>query len=237
MGDGPVILVIDDEIQIRRMLRLSLEAHGYAVIDAVRGDEGLRLVADSHPDIVILDLELPDMNGLAVLKELRVWSRTSVIVLSIRSDEKDKIDLLDAGANDYLTKPFSMGELLARIRALLRFQAPDSGEGVFQTAQVRIDFTRRLVTRSGLEVKLTPTEYALLRFLARHAGKILTHDQILKELWGPDIEPDPSYLRVYILQLRRKLEDDPAAPRVLLNEPGIGYRLVVRETAEGLERK
>jgi two-component system KDP operon response regulator KdpE len=227
---GPVILVIDDELQIRRMLRLSLEAHGYAVIDAVRADEGLRLVADAHPDLVILDLELPDKNGLEALRDLRAWSETPVIVLSIRSNEKDKIDLLDAGANDYLTKPFGMGELLARIRGVLRRRTESGGEGSFRTGGIRIDFARRLVFRGEEEIKLTPTEYSLLRHLARHAGKIVTHDQLLKELWGPDVEPDESYLRVYVLQLRRKLEDDPSHPKIILTEPGIGYR--VAEAAE-----
>jgi two-component system KDP operon response regulator KdpE len=223
---GPLILVIDDELQIRRMLRLSLEAHGYAVTDALRAEEGLKLVADAHPDLVILDLELPDMNGLDALKRLRSWSQTPVIVLSIRSSEQDKIDLLDAGANDYITKPFGMGELLARIRGVLRRRTNDNGDGVFRTGTIAIDFSRRVVTRGETEVKLTPTEYTLLRFLAQHGGKIITHDQLLKELWGPDIEPDASYLRVYMLQLRRKLEDDPSNPKIFLTEPGIGYRLV-----------
>ncbi|MBN2353776.1 MAG: response regulator transcription factor [Spirochaetales bacterium] len=222
---GPLILVIDDELQIRRMLRLSLEAHGYAVIDAVRADEGLRLVADAHPDLVILDLELPDKNGLQTLTDLRAWSETPVIVLSIHEAEKDKIDLLDAGADDYITKPFGMGELLARIRGVLRRRTETPGEGVFRTGGIGIDFGRRLVFRGDEEIKLTPTEYSLLRHLARHAGKIVTRDQLLKELWGPDVEPDESYLRVYVLQLRRKLEKDPARPKIILTEPGVGYRL------------
>ncbi len=231
---GPLILVIDDEIQIRRMLRLSLEAHGYAVIDAVRADEGLRLVADAHPDLVILDLELPDKFGLDALRELRTWSETPVIVLSIRSSEKDKIDLLDAGANDYLTKPFGMGELLARIRGVLRRRTADGGEGAFRTGRIAVDFSRRLVRRGSEEVKLTPTEYSLLKYLAQHAGKIVTHDQLLRELWGPEAEPDESYLRVYVLQLRRKLEDDPSRPKLILTEPGIGYRLAeLAEEEEG----
>ncbi len=226
---GPVILVVDDESQIRRMLRLSLEAHGYAVVDASSAGEGLRLVADAHPDLVILDLELPDKYGLDALRELRAWSETPVIVLSIRSSEKDKIDLLDAGANDYLTKPFGMGELLARIRGVLRRRAADGGEGAFRTGGLAIDFGRRLVLRNGGEIRLTPTEYSLLKFLAQHAGKIVTHDQLLRELWGPEVEPDESYLRVYVLQLRRKLEDDPSHPKIILTEPGIGYRLVEEE--------
>jgi two-component system KDP operon response regulator KdpE len=227
--NGPSILVIDDEIHIRRMLRLSLEAHNYQVLDATKAEEGLAMIACEHPDLVILDLELPDMDGLDALKKLREWSQTPVIVLSIRNTEKDKIDLLDCGANDYLTKPFGMGELLARIRAVLRQRIPGTSEGIFRTGNLQIDFSSRIVTINNAELKLTPTEYSLLRFLALHAGKILTHNQILKELWGPDFQPDTSYLRVYILQLRRKLEDDPANPKLLLTEPGIGYRLFLKE--------
>ncbi|OHD65433.1 MAG: hypothetical protein A2176_06125 [Spirochaetes bacterium RBG_13_51_14] len=166
------------------------------------------------------------MEGLDALKKLREWSQTPVIVLSVRNSEQDKINLLDAGANDYITKPFGMGELLARMRAALRHSIPDTSDGVFSTANVSIDFSRRLVTKNGIELKLTPTEYSLLRFLAQHAGKVLTHNQIIHELWGPRSQPDMSYLRVYILQLRRKIEDDPSNPRLLITEPGVGYRLL-----------
>src|SRR4030042_1745899 len=226
MSEGPVILIIEDESQIRRLLRLSLEAHGYQVKDATTAQEGLQQVAMARPDLIILDLGLPDMEGLDALKKLREWSRTPVIVLSVRNSEQDKIDLLDAGANDYITKPFSMGELLARMRDALRHSIPDVSEDIFKTAGVSIDFSRRLVTKTGIELKLTPTEYSLRRFLAQHAGKVFTHNQIIHELWGPRSQPDMSYLRVYILQLRRKIEDDPSNPRLLITEPGVGYRLL-----------
>jgi two-component system, OmpR family, KDP operon response regulator KdpE len=226
MSEGPIILVIDDESQIRRLLRLSLEAHGYQVKEATTAQEGLQQVAMVRPDCIILDLGLPDMEGLDALKKLREWSQTPVIVLSVRNSEQDKIDLLDAGANDYITKPFGMGELLARMRATLRHSIPDVSEGIFKTAGVSIDFARRLVTKNEIELKLTPTEYSLLRFLAQHAGKVLTHNQIIHELWGPQSQPDMSYLRVYVLQLRRKIEDDPSNPRLLITEPGVGYRLL-----------
>jgi two-component system KDP operon response regulator KdpE len=226
MSEGPVILVIDDESQIRRLLRLSLEAHGYQIKEATTAQEGLQMVAMARPDCIILDLGLPDMEGLDALKKLREWSQTPVIVLSVRNSEQDKIELLDAGANDYITKPFSMGELLARLRATLRHTIPDVSEGIFKTAGVSIDFARRLVTKNGIELKLTPTEYSLLRFLAQHAGKVLTHNQIIHELWGPQSQPDMSYLRVYVLQLRRKIEADPSNPRLIITEPGVGYRLL-----------
>jgi len=226
MSEGPVILIIDDEPQIRRLLRLTLDAHGYTVRDATTAGEGLQQVAMSRPDLVILDLGLPDMDGLEALRKLREWSQTPVIVLTVKNAEQDKVDLLDAGANDYITKPFGMGELLARIRAALRRTLPDSPDGTFSAGNLTIDFARRTVTMGGQELKLTPTEYSLLRFLARHAGKVVTHTQIIHELWGPEARPDSSYLRVYVLQLRRKLEQDPANPRLLITEPGVGYRLI-----------
>jgi two-component system, OmpR family, KDP operon response regulator KdpE len=226
MSEGPVILIIDDEPQIRRLLRLTLDAHGYVVKEATTAQEGLQQVAVTRPDLVILDLGLPDMDGLEALKKLREWSGTPVIVLTVKNAEQDKVDLLDAGANDYITKPFGMGELLARLRAALRHTLPDSPDGTFVAGDLTIDFARRIVTRGGLELKLTPTEYSLLRFLARHAGKVVTHTQIIHELWGPQSQPDASYLRVYVLQLRRKIEQDPSNPRLLITEPGVGYRLV-----------
>ncbi len=229
MSEGPIVLIIDDEAQIRRLLRLSLEAHGYQIKEATTGQEGLQQVALARPDIIILDLGLPDMDGLDVIKKIREWCQAPVIVLSVRNSEQDKINLLDAGANDYVTKPFGMGELLARLRAALRHSLPDTSEGVFKTDGLSIDFSRRLVSKNGAEVKLTPTEYSLLRFLAQHAGKVVTHNQIIHELWGLHAQPDTSYLRVYILQLRRKIEDDPANPRLLITEPGVGYRLLCDE--------
>lgn len=229
MGDGPVLLIIDDEIQIRKFLRLSLEAHGYKVKESPNGNEGLNMVRMSHPDCIILDLALPDIEGIDVLKAIREWTNTPVIVLSVRNSETDKIQLLDAGANDYLTKPFSMGELLARIRAVMRTVVPDSEQGVFNTGNLIIDFVHRIVTLSGNEIKMTPTEYSLLCLLARYAGKVITHTQIIKEIWGPKFQPDASYLRVYILQLRRKIEDDPANPKIIITEPGVGYRMLIIE--------
>jgi two-component system, OmpR family, KDP operon response regulator KdpE len=226
MSEGPIILVIDDESQIRRMLRLSLEAHGYQVREATTAQEGLQQVAMARPDVIILDLGLPDMDGFDALKKLREWSQTPVIVLSVKNSEQDKIDLLDAGANDYVTKPFSMGELLARMRAALRHSLPDASDGIFKTGDLMVDFAKRLATKSGTELKLTPTEYSLLRFLAQHAGKVVTHNQIIHELWGVQSQPDQSYLRVYVLQLRRKIEDDHSNPRLLITEPGVGYRLL-----------
>ncbi len=228
MSEGPVILIIDDEAQIRRMLRLSLEAHGYHVKEATTSQEGLQQVAMSRPDLIILDLNLPDRDGLNTLKDIREWSKTPVIVLSVKNSEKDKIDLLDAGADDYLTKPFSMGELLARIRAALRHSIPDGNDGVFITGNLTIDFVRRVVLKNGEEIKLTPTEYSFLKILAQNAGKVLTHNQIIDELWGANSQPDTSYLRVYALQIRKKIEDDPAKPEFLITEPGVGYRLVCR---------
>ena len=226
MNDGPIVLVIDDEAQIRRLLRLSLEAHGYQVRESTTAQEGLQQVAMVRPDLIILDLGLPDMDGLEALNRLREWSQTPVIVLSVRNSEQDKIALLDAGANDYITKPFGMGELIARMRAVLRIILPDNSEGLFRSGDLVVDFSRRQVTKNGRELKFTPTEYSLLRYLARHSGKVLTHNQIIHELWGPESQPDSSYLRVYILQIRRKIEDDPANPRLLITEPGVGYRLL-----------
>lgn len=226
MSDGPVILVIDDEAQIRRMLRLSLEAHGFTVKEATTAQEGLQQAALARPDLIILDLNLPDKSGLETLKDIRGWSRTPVIVLSVRNSEQDKIELLDSGADDYLTKPFGMGELLARIRAALRHITPDTADGIFTSGDLVIDFSRRIVTRKNEEIKLTPTEYSLLKLLACNAGKVLTHNQIIDELWGPASQPDTSYLRVYVLQLRKKIEDDPSNPGMLITEPGVGYRLL-----------
>ena len=226
MSEGPIILVIDDESQIRRMLRLSLEAHGYRVREATTAQEGLQQASLARPDVIILDLGLPDMDGLDALRKLREWSTTPVIVLSVKNAEQDKIDLLDAGADDYVTKPFSMGELIARLRAALRHGMPDTSESTLKTGNLTVDFGKRVAMKNGVELKLTPTEYSLLRFLARHAGKVVTHNQIIRELFGMQTQPDQSYLRVYILQLRRKIEDDPSNPRLLITEPGVGYRLL-----------
>jgi two-component system KDP operon response regulator KdpE len=213
MSQGPVVLVIDDEIQIQRFLQISLEASGYTVKTAATGHMGLEQAALLRPDIIVLDLGLPDMNGLEMLRRLREWSTIPVIVLSVRNADSDKITLLDSGADDYLTKPFSIGELLARLRLALRHVQPLSESD----------------TLDGQPIKLTVTEYALLRLLIQHAGKVLTHRQLLKEVWGPQYEEETQYLRVYVAQLRRKLEADPANPTLILTESGVGYRLNIKE--------
>ncbi len=229
MSDGPLILVIDDDAQIRRMLAISLEAYGFRVSGEETAGDGIRFVADGHPDLVILDLGLPDMDGFEALTQIRRWSAVPIIVLSIRAEEADKVLLLDAGANDYLTKPFGMGELLARIRAALRSISPGVPGGVFRTGDLSVDFSARTVLLGGKDVRLTPTEYAILRFLALNAGKIVTQEQLIRELWGPKAIPDESYLRVYILQLRRKIERNPSVPDIIVTEPRVGYRLVLIE--------
>jgi two-component system KDP operon response regulator KdpE len=229
VSKGPAILVIDDDVQIRRFLRLALSVHHYEVEGAATAADGLALVAAVHPDLVILDLGLPDRDGFEALGKLREWNNLPVIVLSVRGDESTKVRLLDAGANDYLVKPFGLDELLARIRVALRSrvaETADGADGVVRSRGIAIDFVKRIVTRDGVEVRLTPTEYSLLRFLASHAGKVVTHQLIMRELWGPNVQPDSSYLRVYMRQLRQKLEEEPADPRILLTEPGIGYRFI-----------
>jgi two-component system KDP operon response regulator KdpE len=225
MSDGPSVLIIDDEAQIRRFVRLSLTANGYEVHEAVTGSEGLEQAALLRPDVVILDLGLPDQDGLQVLTQLREWNRVPVVVLSVRDADVDKIALLDAGADDFLTKPFSMGELLARLRVALRHRQPASDGAVFENGRLSVDLARRLVTIEGEPVKLTKTEYALLRQFVQHAGKVLTHGQILREVWGAGYENETHYLRVYMAHLREKLEKDPTNPELLLTEPGVGYRL------------
>ena len=226
MSEGPHILVVDDEVQIRRFLRISLEANDYRVYEAENGATALAQAALHRPDVIILDMNLPDMVGVEVLRRLREWASTPVIMLSVRAADMDKVSALDAGADDYLTKPFSTGELLARLRVALRHSQPDTPEPVLTIGDVQIDLARRLVTRKGEVVKLTPTEYALLRLLVQHAGKVLTHRQILKEVWGPQYVDETHYLRVYFGQLRQKLEENPAMPRLIVTEPGVGYRLV-----------
>ncbi len=225
MSDGPNVLIIDDEAQIRRFVRISLTANGYRVYEAVTGSEGLEQAALLRPDAIILDLGLPDQDGLQVLKQLREWSPVPVVVLSVRDADVDKIALLDAGADDFLTKPFSMGELLARLRVAQRHGQPASDGAVFESGRLTVDLARRLVTVEGEPVRLTKTEYALLRLFVQHAGKVLTHGQILREVWGTGYENETHYLRVYMAHLREKLEKDPTNPELLLTEPGVGYRL------------
>lgn len=226
MADGACILVIDDEPQIRRYLRVSLEAHDFRILEASDGKEGLRQAALEKPDLVILDLGLPDMDGQEVIKRLREWTKVPVVVLSVRADEADKIAALDAGADDYVTKPFGTGELLARIRAALRHViGASTGQAVFTIGPLKVDLEKRQVTLNGEAVKLSPKEYDLLRLLVQHAGKVLTHRFILRQVWGQAHEQDVQYLRVFARQLRQKIEADPARPQLLLTEPGIGYRL------------
>jgi two-component system, OmpR family, KDP operon response regulator KdpE len=224
------VLIVDDEPQIRRFLRTSLSAHGYRVIEASGGQEAMTLLATERPELVLLDLGLPDMDGLEVIRRLREWSTVPIIVVSVRGREAEKIAALDGGADDYVTKPFGMGELLARMRTALRHRLQaEVDEPVFRSAGLSVDLGRRLVTINGQEVKLTPKEYDLLRILVTHAGKVITHRQLLREVWGPAAVHETHYLRVYIGQLRQKVEPDPAQPRYLLTEPGVGYRLRVED--------
>lgn len=223
------VLVIDDEVQIRRLLRITLEGHGFRVCEAAVGKDGLIEAAQCRPDLVLLDLALPDMDGVEVLKRLREWSRVPVVVLSVRDREEDKIAALDHGADDYVTKPFGTGELLARVRVALRHAQPTDELAVFRCGDLEVDLTSRVVTLKGKEVKLTATEYSLLRLFVQHAGKVLTHQQILREVWGPNYVEQTHYLRVYVGHLRDKLEEVPTHPKMFITEPGIGYRLIVSE--------
>lgn len=222
----PTILIIEDESQMRRFLRASLESNGYQVFETESAADGLIQAASRNPDLILLDLGLPDADGLQVTERLREWARMPVIVLSARGKEEDKVKALDAGADDYLTKPFGVGELLARIRVALRHSArTDSGASQFALGDVRVDLLRRVVTKAQQEVHLTPIEYKLLATLIKHEGRVLTHRQLLKEVWGPGSSEQTQYLRVYMGQLRHKLEDDPSRPRFLTTEPAVGYRL------------
>ncbi|HEX3044080.1 MAG TPA: response regulator [Bacillota bacterium] len=229
MANGTRILIIDDEPQIRRMLKVALTAHDFEISEAGTGQEGLNQAAIFHPDLVILDLGLPDMDGIEVIQKLREWSQVPVLILSVREVETEKIKALDSGADDFITKPFYTGELLARIRVALRHVAKTDQEPVITFGDLIIDMAHRMVTVAGQEVKLTPTEYDILKNLALHAGKVLTHRQLLKTIWGTEYQDQTQYLRVYIGQLRHKIEPDPTQPRYLITEPGVGYRLAVRE--------
>ncbi len=223
---APTILVIEDEPQMRRFLRASLESHDYRIVEAVTAREGLAQATGRNPDAILLDLGLPDLDGIELTRRLREWSHTPVIVISARGREQDKIAALDAGADDYLTKPFGLGELLARLRvALRRVASGDTGESVFTVGDLKVDLAARLVYRKGAEIHLTPIEYRLLTTLVRHAGKVITHRQLLKEAWGPNAVEHAHYVRVYMTQLRHKLEEEPSRPRYLLTESGVGYRL------------
>ncbi len=226
--DKELILLIEDEPQMRRFLRITLQSNGYRLVETETGAEGLLQAASRNPDVVLLDLGLPDMDGLEVTTRLRDWTQTPIIVISAREQEQDKVKALDAGADDYLTKPFNAGELLARIRVALRHalrQRSGRQEPVFSLYNLRVDLAQRQVFLDDREVHLTPIEYKLLTTLIRHAGKVITHRQLLTEVWGAAHVNEVQYLRVYMTQLRHKLESDPARPRFLMNEPGIGYRL------------
>jgi two-component system KDP operon response regulator KdpE len=225
----PLVLIVDDEPQIRRLLTVTLEANGYRVIAATTGQEGLVLAAQHRPDLIVLDLGLPDLSGREILNRLREWSTTPVVILSVQDDEAGKVAALDAGADDYVTKPFNTAELLARLRVAARHALKQEDTAVFQTGNLVVDLATRQVTLKSQEVKFTATEYNLLRLLVRHAGKVVTHRQILREVWGPGHENDTHYLRVYIAHLREKLEADPAQPDLLITEAGVGYRLKVAE--------
>jgi two-component system KDP operon response regulator KdpE len=234
MTDAARILLIEDDRSIRRFLRISLETHGFSVAESETAEAALRQAASEPPDAVILDLGLPDADGLDVITRLREWTAIPIIVLSARGRESDKISALDLGADDYLTKPFGAGELLARIRVALRHAAGRNSvtESVFQVGTLTVDLARRLVTVDGVLVHLTPTEYRLLAVLVKHAGKVVTHRQLLKEVWGPEAIHENQYLRVYMGTLRRKLEANPTRPKYLITEAGIGYRLLEETAAE-----
>lgn len=230
MGDtGPRVLVVDDELAIRRFLRAALSAQAYQLFEAASAREGLEAAAAVRPDLIILDLGLPDLDGVEVTRRLREWSRVPILILSVRGQDQDKIAALDAGADDYLTKPFSMGELLARMRVALRHAAQPADEPVVTAGDLVVDVAHRRVTVGGREVQLTPVEYTLLKTLAAHVGRVMTHGQLLREVWGPGYTTDGNLLRVSISKLRHKIEPDPARPRYIVTEPGVGYRLRVAD--------
>jgi two-component system KDP operon response regulator KdpE len=222
----PNVLIIDDEVQIRRLLRVALEGANYRVFEAPNGQQGLVEAAQCRPEAIILDLGLPDMDGLEVVRRLREWSQAPILVLSVRDSEDDKVTALDNGADDYINKPFSTAELLARLRVAHRHAQPLPDNAVFHSGPLEVDLASRVVLVRGQQVKMTPTEYALLRLLVRNAGKVVTHRQILKEVWGPNYGDQTHYLRVYIAHLREKIEASPSRPELLLTEAGVGYRLV-----------
>ena len=221
-----VALVIDDEPQIRRLLRVTLEANGYRVFDTATGNDGVAQAAQRNPEVVLLDLGLPDLDGLTVLKRIREWSKVPILILSVRGQEEEKIAALDSGADDYVTKPFNSGELLARLRAAVRHGQPQGADAIFRAGNLEVDLSKRLVLKDGAEVRLTPIEYSLLRLLVTHAGKVLTHRQLLTEVWGEKAAGQSHYLRVHMAHLREKLEANPSAPEMIVTEPAVGYRLI-----------
>jgi two-component system, OmpR family, KDP operon response regulator KdpE len=223
------VLVIDDEVQIRRLLRVTLEKNGYGVVEAGTGEDGIGEAARCSPDAVLLDLGLPDMDGLKVLKRLREWSQVPVLVVSVRGHEDEKITALDNGANDYVTKPFSAGELVARLRASLRHTQPAAKLTEFRSGRLYVDLATRTIKADDRRIRLTATEYSLLHLFIQHAGKVLTHGQIVREIWQAEESEKVGQLRVYMAYLREKLEANPGEPELLITEPGIGYRLVLPE--------
>jgi two-component system KDP operon response regulator KdpE len=220
------ILVVDDEVQIRRFLRTALTMNQFEVVEAASGAEAVELLARMDVSLIVLDMQLGDMDGLDILRQLRAWSWAPVIVLTVRSREMDKIQAFELGADDYLTKPFSIAEFLARVQAVLRRAAPAASEPIFTVEGLSVDLARRRVTLNGAEVRLTPKQYGLLQYMARHAGKVVTHDQLLREVWGAEHAEDVHYLRIFMRKLRQRIEADPARPRYIQTELGVGYRLL-----------
>jgi two-component system KDP operon response regulator KdpE len=229
MNTSPVILIVDDEQQIRRLLTISLESHGFTVAEASTGEEGLLRASMDRPEAIILDLGLPDMDGREVLRKLRLTQQTPVVILSVRNSEQDIVSCLEEGADDYLVKPFRTGELIARIRTALRHRPDEPVERVFRAGSLEVDLDKRIVRKNGEQVKLTATEYSLLGLFVKNPGRVLTHRFILERVWGPTYVDETHYSRIYVAQLRKKLEDNPAEPKLLVTESGIGYRLVVDE--------
>jgi two-component system KDP operon response regulator KdpE len=225
MATQNTIVIIDDEAQIRKILSITLEAEDNKVIEAAKGKDGIIAVANYHPQLVILDLGLPDQDGFSVLKEIRTWSNVPVVILSVRNSEEDIVKALDLGADDYITKPFNTSELLARIRSNIRRTQQPANESVLINAKLKIDFVKRIVYRNKKELKLTNTEYLLLSLFFKNTGKVLTHNFVLKEIWGPTHTEDSQYLRVFIGQIRKKIEDDAAHPNYIVTESGVGYRM------------
>ncbi|KYZ75703.1 two-component system response regulator [Anaerosporomusa subterranea] len=225
-ASGYKVLIIDDDPPIRKLLKVSLGAHGYLLDEAACAQDGITRAAFFHPDIIILDLGLPDFDGKKAIKEIREWAKTPIIILTARDQEAEKIEALDAGADDYLTKPFGIGELLARMRVCLRRSSRADSEPIVQCGDLSVDFVQRRVLVGEREIKLTPTEYELVKILAQNAGRVMTHQQLLKAIWGNAYSEDTHYIRVYIGQLRRKIEPDPTQPRYIVTESGVGYRLL-----------
>lgn len=232
MKTGPVILVIDDEPPMRRLLEMTLSPHGYRVRFAVNGREGIAMSGTERAELIILDLGLPDVDGLDVLREIRKQSKTPVIILSVRDAEADIVTCLNEGADDYVVKPFRTGELLARMQTALRHKNPAQSGTVLEAGPLTIDLTGRVVTKNGVDLKLTVTEYSLLALFARNAGRVLTHQYILEHVWGPTFAEETQYTRVYVRQLRKKIEDDPSDPKLIVTESGVGYRFQAQDATK-----